>query len=55
MTDLTTAEGCEVCGVSKREHGTRWSEAWGWHSYEQPPTELIEARMRTRYKAKETR
>ena len=55
MTDLTTAEGCAVCRVPEREHGTRWAEGWGYHTYEKPPTELIEARMRSRYEAKGTR
>lgn len=54
MIDLTTAEGCAICRVPEREHAQRWTEGAGWHSYEQPSTELIEARMRARYDAKGT-
>lgn len=54
MIDLTTAEGCAACRVPEREHATRWTEGVGWHAYKQPDTELIEARMRARYAAKET-
>lgn len=54
MTDLVTVESCAACRIPEREHGKRWTESAGWHGYEQPSTELIEARMRARYDAKET-
>ncbi len=53
MIDLSTAEGCATCRIPEREHGTRWTEGVGYHPYEPPSTEVIEARIRARYEVKE--
>ncbi len=54
MIDLPPAEGCATCRIPEREHGTSWTEGVGYHPYARPSTEVIEARMRARYEAKET-
>jgi hypothetical protein len=54
VIDLTTVEGCAVCRVPKRDHAQRWTEGVGWHTHVMPDPELIKARMRARFNAKET-
>jgi hypothetical protein len=54
VIDLTTAEGCAHCRVPKRDHAQRWTEGAGWHAHVMPDTDLIEARMRARFNAKES-
>lgn len=54
MTDLTAAEGCDLCGLPERGHAQRWVEHVGWHPWIAPSIEKIQARMRARYEAKET-
>lgn len=47
-----TPMGCRWCGAAKREHARRWVPSKGWHGWEQPTREQIEARMRVRLAAR---
>lgn len=47
-------EGCTHCGLPRHGHYQRWTEGVGWHPYELPGPELVQARMRARFDAKET-
>lgn len=38
--------GCQHCGLGKRLHFQRWTDAAGWHKFEPPTKEKIRERMR---------
>ncbi|MFF1574703.1 hypothetical protein ACFVWR_18340 [Leifsonia sp. NPDC058292] len=40
--------GCAWCGTPKRQHGRRWDQAKGMHSWEQPSQEQTWLRMLAR-------
>ncbi|GAA0583105.1 hypothetical protein GCM10010172_80170 [Paractinoplanes ferrugineus] len=46
---MTTPESCRWCDGPKQGHGQRYTTGIGWHAYEAPETELIEARMQAKY------
>lgn len=46
MTRAPLPEGCEWCGVGRREHAQRWTAPYGWHTFLQPTRTTIERRMR---------
>lgn len=41
--------GCRHCGLAKRLHFDRWTDAAGWHEFTAPSRELIAERMRAKY------
>lgn len=41
--------GCHHCGLGKRLHFDRWTDAAGWHEYAESSRELIAERMRAKY------
>jgi hypothetical protein len=51
---IPTPEGCAECGWPRYGHHQRWTVIAGWHAYAIPGPELIQARMRARFNAKET-
>lgn len=40
--------GCRWCGVEARGHAQSYAASKGWHQWEQPTPEQINARMRAR-------
>lgn len=44
--------GCRWCGAAERVHGQRWKSSAGWHTWEQPTSAQILARMRARRTAR---
>jgi hypothetical protein len=40
--------GCHWCGVDRREHAQRWTEAAGWHGWTAPTQQQIKDRMLAR-------
>lgn len=41
--------GCHHCGLAKRLHFQRWTDAAGWHGFTEPSRELIAERMWAKY------
>lgn len=41
--------GCAHCGLERRLHFSRWTDAAGWHVWTEPSREQIRQRMRQRY------
>jgi hypothetical protein len=37
--------GCRWCGLDRRLHFQRWTDAAGWHKWEHPTQEQFKARM----------
>lgn len=46
--------GCHHCGLDRRLHFQRWSDAAGWHGFTEPTRERITERMRARYAGRTT-
>lgn len=44
--------GCRHCGLDRRLHFQRWTDAAGWHKWEHPTQEQIKARMLERRDAR---
>lgn len=45
---MTTPNGCQYCGIPRREHGRQWTPPNGWHHWEPPTQEQIKDRMKVR-------
>jgi len=43
-----TPSGCRWCGVARRDHAQRWTEAAGWHGWTAPTQQQIKDRMKGR-------
>jgi len=41
--------GCHHCGLHRRLHFQRWTDAAGWHGFTEPSRERIADRMRAKY------
>jgi hypothetical protein len=46
--------GCHHCGLARRLHFQRWTDAAGWHKFTEPSRELIAERMRAKYASRAT-
>jgi hypothetical protein len=46
--------GCHHCGLGRRLHFQRWTDAAGWHTFTEPSRELIAERMRAKYAGRTT-
>jgi hypothetical protein len=47
-----TPQGCQYCGIPRSEHMQRWTQAAGWHQWEQPTQQQTKARMNARRNAR---
>lgn len=45
-------QGCRWCGIPELRHALQWTEAAGWHSWEQPTDVQVKARMLARRAAR---
>lgn len=48
----TTPNGCQHCGVPRREHYQQWKPPVGWHQWAPPTQDQILARMKARRAAR---
>lgn len=47
MAEKVAVEGCQHCGVTKRDHPQLWQPGIGWHGWAPPSGDQIRARMRS--------